>query len=144
MAKDDTLNARRHSLRRSLEARRSAIAAELQARLRRIRETGAEPWPADDLEDRDPSALDAQLVEVAAATLRRVDDALRHLEQGRYGRCTRCHRLIAEARLQALPFAVRCHRCELLREQASSRGRNGVRSSDLGAIVRDTAEPDAA
>ena len=42
--------------------------------------------------------------------------ALRRLEQGAYGNCSDCNDPIPEARLAALPFAVRCRQCEAARE----------------------------
>jgi len=52
-----------------------------------------------------------------------VDAALRRLEEGTYGDCFECGDEIAEARLRALPFAVRCKDCEEARETAERRER---------------------
>ena len=41
--------------------------------------------------------------------------ALRKLEDGTYGICDRCGRLIPEARLEARPWSVRCVDCASLR-----------------------------
>ena len=51
-------------------------------------------------------------------TLVKVNDALRRLDDGTYGRCFECGEPIAEARLRALPFAARCKDCEEARESA--------------------------
>jgi DnaK suppressor protein len=48
-----------------------------------------------------------------------IDQALVRLDEGHYGRCLECDLEIAEPRLGALPFAVRCRACEDLREQAT-------------------------
>lgn len=44
--------------------------------------------------------------------LREVEAALRRLEEGRYGICQRCGEAIAPARLDALPWATHCLRCQ--------------------------------
>jgi DnaK suppressor protein len=41
-----------------------------------------------------------------------VEEALARLAAGRYGRCTECGEAIPSARLQALPFALRCLPCQ--------------------------------
>jgi DnaK suppressor protein len=53
----------------------------------------------------------------------RIDAALRRLEEGTYGDCFECGDQISEARLRALPFAVRCKDCEEARETAEQRER---------------------
>ncbi len=45
-----------------------------------------------------------------------VKEALERLVRGRYGLCAVCQEPIAVARLQALPFAVRCLSCQELCE----------------------------
>jgi DnaK suppressor protein len=42
------------------------------------------------------------------STLADVDRALAKLDEGSYGRCDVCSEPIAEERLEALPWAVRC------------------------------------
>jgi DnaK suppressor protein len=58
-----------------------------------------------------------------AETLNKINEALGRLEEGRYGLCFECGEEIAEARLRALPFAVRCKDCEEAREIAAQRER---------------------
>ena len=43
-----------------------------------------------------------------------VDDALRRIAEGTYGRCERCGNPIGEARLEAMPAARRCLDCAKL------------------------------
>jgi DnaK suppressor protein len=49
------------------------------------------------------------------AMLRDVDRALRKLEEGTYGICDRCGKLIPEERLEARPWSVLCVECAALR-----------------------------
>jgi RNA polymerase-binding transcription factor DksA len=49
-----------------------------------------------------------------AETLVRIDAAHRRLDVGQYGFCAEFAKAIAERRLRALPFVVRCQACEFL------------------------------
>jgi RNA polymerase-binding transcription factor DksA len=60
------------------------------------------------------------LMQMKAETLVRTNDALRRLEAGTFGVCAACGDDISEARLRALPFAVRCTECEKRRETTAS------------------------
>ena len=54
------------------------------------------------------------------------------LEEGTFGYCFECGDDIAQQRLRALPFAVRCKDCEQARENAIQRERlQSQRSSSL-------------
>ena len=46
------------------------------------------------------------------------------LDEGAYGDCFQCGDEIAQARLRALPFAVRCKDCEEALETAEERERH--------------------
>jgi len=60
---------------------------------------------------------------VRAETLTRIDAALGRLDAGQYGFCAECTNRIAERRLLALPFAVRCQACEERREKEHGHAR---------------------
>ena len=101
-------------LRGVLEARRRELNDDLHLRIARIRENGFDA--ETELDDGDPYDLDVRLLEIAAATLHRVEFAIARLDEGRYGRCTRCGGAIGEKRLTAVPFALCCRPCEMARE----------------------------
>lgn len=61
-------------------------------------------------ERQNDDVLRALLLE-AEQGLREVNQALERLQEGGYGECARCGEPIGEARLQALPMALRCVRC---------------------------------
>jgi RNA polymerase-binding transcription factor DksA len=63
------------------------------------------------------AALDAH----AAARLVEVNDALRRLDAGTYGRCERCESEIARARLDAIPEVRLCLQCQ--RREGAERDR---------------------
>ena len=49
--------------------------------------------------------------------LRDVTSALQRIEDGSFGSCERCGEAIAEKRLEALPFARYCIKCQRLAEE---------------------------
>jgi DnaK suppressor protein len=113
---------RYEELKRILEARRDVLAHEVNGRLRGVRaEHEARPHGGADfgeVADTDmQDDIEFALLEMKAETLNKVREALVRLEQGRYGHCHECGDEIAEARLRALPFAVRCTPCESMRER---------------------------
>ena len=114
-----------------LEARRSQLAEELDRLMVRIREDSSRT-PGDEPAESDTSDLDVTLLELNYTMLRRIDLALERLGDGRYGRCTRCGGPIAEARLRAMPFAVRCRPCETARERSGERQASHTAKSALG------------
>ena len=67
--------------------------------------------------------IEFALIQMKSETLNKIDDALARLEQGDYGNCFDCGEEIAEKRLRALPFAVRCKDCEEAKEVAEQRER---------------------
>jgi hypothetical protein len=64
------------------------------------------------------------LIQLKAETLNKIDAALRRIEEGNYSDCSECGDEIAEARLRALPFAMRCRDCEDVREATDQRERS--------------------
>lgn len=55
---------------------------------------------------------DLALAASALAAVEEIDDALRKIEHGTYGRCENCHQEIPRVRLRALPFARLCVKCK--------------------------------
>ena len=56
--------------------------------------------------------LDESLLQNQRHLLADVEEALRHLQDGTYGRCLTCGRPIPDRRLEAIPWAVRDVECE--------------------------------
>ena len=67
--------------------------------------------------------IEVALIQMKGETLQRVREALERLDAGEYGYCAECGGDIAEGRLRALPFAVRCRECEESQEQQTARER---------------------
>jgi DnaK suppressor protein len=96
---------------------------DIHEKLRSLRET----LPAEASEVRDAEEqsvddfvqdVDFALMEMKSETLRRIDDALRRLDEGGYGYCGDCSSEISASRLKALPFAELCRDCQEARERA--------------------------
>ena len=117
-------------LKRMLEDRRREIQAEVQGRMRDVRSEGAWGGKQNEVFDAVESSeadiqedIELALIQMKSETLNKINDALGRLEQGDYGYCFDCGEEIAEKRLRALPFAVRCKDCEEARENAEQRER---------------------
>ena len=117
-------------LKQMLSERRREIQAEVQGKMRGVREEGAWGGKLNEVLDAVESAeadiqedIEFALVQMKSETLSKITDALARLEQGDYGYCFDCGEEIAEKRLRALPFAVRCKDCEETRENAEQRER---------------------
>ena len=116
---------RNADLRHTLSERRCEMQHDVQRRLR----DGRTDRPDEGRDDLERSEVDIQgdiefaLDQMRAETLIRIDEALVRLDAGEYGSCVECAGEIAERRLRALPFAVRCQACEESREQAQGHTR---------------------
>ena len=126
--------ARYTELKGMLEDRRQEIHAEVQGRMRDVRAEGTWGGKLNEVLDAvESSEADIQeeiefaLIQMKSETLNKINDALSRLEQGNYGNCFECGEEIAEKRLRALPFAVRCKDCEEAREVAEQRERMNAR-----------------
>ena len=127
-------------LRKMLEDRRRELLNSVHEKIRDARAEGNE---RDVLDQGESSEVDIQediefaLIQMKSETLNKVDAALRRLEEGTYGDCFECGDEIAEARLRALPFAVRCKDCEEARETAERRERAAAQKRGSSALFYD-------
>ena len=111
-------------IKNGLETRQRDLAAEL-ARHDAIAVTSA-PEVMEDMNlavDREMATVD---LERKFRLVRQIADALVRLEAGEYGWCLRCGAEIAAARLQSVPWAAHCLRCQ---ETTECRDRSGQRSA---------------
>ena len=127
-------NGRRdHELAKMLEDRRRQLVYEVQGKIRDRRRDYAKE--REGLDESESSEVDIQeeigfaLIQMKAEMLNKIDAALRRIGEGTYGECFECGEEIPEARLRALPFAVRCKDCEAAREAAEFRERMTQRRS---------------
>ncbi len=124
------VSSRYTELKTMLEERRRELQAQVQGKMRGVREEGTWGGKLNEVLDTvESSEADIQeeiefaLIQMKSETLNKVNDALARLEHGRYGNCFDCGEEIGEKRLRALPFAVRCKDCEEARETAEQRER---------------------
>jgi DnaK suppressor protein len=117
---------RRDDIRRVLVKRRRELLNEIHRRVRDVREVGTNVYRhvtdlGDAVESEPEEAVVFALIEMKAETLERVNEAVRHVDDGTYGYCIDCAGRIASSRLRAMPFAVRCRDCEESRENEQHR-----------------------
>ena len=118
---------RYNELKKMLEERRRELLSEVQGKIRDVRAEGNKE--RDVLDQGESSEVDIQediefaLIQMKSETLNKINDALARLDQGDYGNCFECGEEIAEKRLRALPFAVRCKDCEEAKEVVEQRER---------------------
>ena len=128
-------------LKKMLEDRRRELLNSVHEKIRDARAEGNKE--RDVLDQGESSEVDIQediefaLIQMKSETLNKVDAALRRLEEGTYGDCFECGEEIAEARLRALPFAVRCKDCEEARETAERRERAAAQKRGGSALFYD-------
>ncbi len=89
--------------------------------------------PASDGDETEEETRDNHVGDAASITLAReidsslednldhvreaIDLALKRIEEGTFGTCTSCGKTIAEARLEAMPYATKCIDCKRLEER---------------------------
>jgi DnaK suppressor protein len=112
----------RERFRQAMLERRAALHRVLQNNLKSFRD---DYQPAVEVVERasDDAADDlaAGLAEIESAELAKIEEALRRLQDGTYGRCEDCGKTIPQKRLQFVPFALRCVECERSRETNRTR-----------------------
>ena len=89
--------------------------------------------PSSNDEETEEEKVDNHLGDAASVTLAReidnslednlghvreaIDVALKRIEEGTFGTCTSCGKMIAGARLEAMPYATKCIECKRLEER---------------------------
>ncbi len=75
--------------------------------------------------------ISSQLAEVESRELARIENALERMREGQYGVCEGCGTSIPLARLNALPYATLCVKCQREAEREGSGGMADVDWSKL-------------
>ena len=76
--------------------------------------------------------ISSQLAEVESRELARIENALERMREGQYGICEGCGCNIPIARLNALPYATLCIKCQRESEREGAGGRADV---DWGRLL---------
>ena len=117
MARKDALKKMREILVQRRDALRMALDGDfsLLNQLRNQKGGDVVDFAIDSAQDE----ISSQLAEVESRELSRIERALKRLDNGTYGKCEVCGVNIPLARIQALPFATTCIKCQRESEQSS-------------------------
>jgi DnaK suppressor protein len=109
----------RMRLKAALEAKRLALADELRGRIADLAIEADDPDPLDWVQRMSDRDATASMLNRLSVTIAEVMGALRAFDQDSYGHCIQCERPIALKRLQSIPWAAYCVRCQ---EQIEAEG----------------------
>ena len=129
-------------LKNILESRRRELMAEVRSKMKHVRDENSEEAQgvldaAESTEADIQDDIEFALIQMKTETLKKIEDALRRLEEDTYGNCFECGDEISERRLRALPFAVRCKDCEEAREVAEQRERQNAARRGTSSLFLD-------
>jgi len=130
--KDAILN-----MRQVLIKRRDALRKALAGDLSQLKELGAQASGdvVDAALDCAQDEISSQLAEVESRELARIENALERMRRGQYGICEGCGVNIPVARLNALPYATSCIKCQ---REAERDGTGGVVDVDWSRLLDTT------
>ncbi len=134
--KDAILNMRKILIKRR-DALRKALAGDLSL-LRELR-SEASGDVVDAALDSVQDEISSQLAEVESRELTRIEYALERMREGQFGICEGCGCKIPLARLNALPYATLCIKCQ---REAEREGATAGHEVDWGRLL-DAPDPDA-
>jgi DnaK suppressor protein len=109
---------RKSALRIALVKRREEIVKEAKSEISKYIRGETRQLVDTALDDGDWSVVDLsedislQKLSSHRETLLKIDEALRKLQEGTYGKCEDCGEEISEERLNVLPFAIYCRDCQ--------------------------------
>jgi len=133
--KDAILNMRQVLIKRR-DALRKALAGDLS--LLRELKAPASGDVVDAALDSVQDEISSQLAEVESRELARIEYALERMRNGHYGICEGCGTNIPMARLNALPYATYCIKCQ---REAERQGATSAADVDWSRLL-DTPAPD--
>ncbi|MEW6416679.1 MAG: TraR/DksA C4-type zinc finger protein [Nitrospirota bacterium] len=114
---------RKVMLRRVLINRREEIVREAKSEISKYIKGETKQLVDTALDDGDWSVVDLsedislKQLSTHRENLLKIDEALRKLDEGTYGKCEDCGEDISEERLKLIPFAIYCVDCKEKREQ---------------------------
>lgn len=132
MTRQQALQNLRNVLVKRRDALRRALAGDLSM-LKELREQ-TKGDVIDFALDAAQDEISSQLAEVESRELTNIENALERMREGAYGMCQQCSENIPLARLQALPYASLCIRCQ--REAEKAGGNRGA--PDWGRLIDTT------
>ena len=119
------------NIRQILVMRRDALRKALAGDLSLLKELNAQQTSGDMVDaalDSVQDEISSQLAEVESRELARIEYALERMHEGQFGVCEGCGTGIPMARLNALPYATYCIKCQ---REAERQGAGGGSSADV-------------
>ncbi len=129
MSKKNSHKGMRELLIKRRDALRQALAGDLSL-LQQLRQESGDV--IDAAIDNSYEDVSSQMVEVESRELVFIQQALVRIEAGTYGRCESCNAVISAARLQVLPYATMCIKCQ---RESEAEGDSQGRSMDWARLV---------
>jgi DnaK suppressor protein len=107
------------TFRDKLLGRREGLVGQVQQAELYSRERDAEATqdPADMAANAYTKELLVSMSDNDRRLLNLIDEALERIEDGEYGKCVRCEEVLPDKRLEAVPWARHCVRCQDLHER---------------------------
>jgi len=130
-SRDEFIKKMKEILLRRRDALRKALAGDLSL-LKELEQTSGDvvDFALDSVQDE----LSSQLAEVESRELASIDTALDQIKAGKYGECEGCSATIPIARLQALPYATLCIKCQRELEELGPDGVSWAQTDDTQAV----------
>lgn len=98
------------AIREQLESTLHLLLSRVENIDNRLRQPGEQDWEEQATQRENDEVLES-LDKQAAEEIALIRQALRRMEDGKYGKCSHCGHAIASERLKALPYATHCIRC---------------------------------
>jgi DnaK suppressor protein len=126
MSRKDAILSMRQVLVKRRDALRKALAGDLSLLKEMRAQTSGDMVDAalDSVQDE----ISSQLAEVESRELTRIEYALERMRSGQFGICEGCNTAIPMARLNALPYATYCIKCQ---REAERQGGSNSSSADV-------------
>jgi DnaK suppressor protein len=123
------------NIRQILVLRRDALRKALAGDLSLLRELNAQQTSGDMVDaalDSVQDEISSQLAEVESRELARIEYALERMREGQFGVCEGCNTAIPMARLNALPYATYCIKCQ---REAERQGATSAADVDWSRLL---------
>lgn len=119
MSRKEAILSLREILVKRRDALRKALACEMDD-LQKVQTGHSNGDMIDGAIKSERDYVSSQLAEVESQELERVENALEQIRTGHYGICETCENVIPIVRLNALPCATRCVKCQRAWEESQA------------------------
>ena len=112
-------NAQKTRFKKALETKRQELVRDIHRHAGDLAIEAGEHDPLDQVQSMNQRDKAGMLVEWLSRSLSNIDASLRAIAQGSYGICVECEEEIGLKRLEAIPWASHCIRCQEILEQGA-------------------------